>query len=159
MPRRANSHAQGPSRQLFQIMFLPGLPVCEHDCHFANLAILLCQYGLSVPMMYCYDAWVLSDAARQWHTTMLSGCKSLLVMPMSVPTTCDYSCSFTWMEKCTMEWWGTVRFAWLAFLFRRFYNSKVKAGSNTRIHLHRLVSATCFPQWWFSKRHLLYKQT
>lgn len=57
MPRHASSHAQGPNRHLFQIMFLPGLPVCGHDCHIANLAILLCQYVLSVPMLYCYDAW------------------------------------------------------------------------------------------------------
>ena len=139
---------KAPRQQLFQIMFLPGLPVCGHDCHLANRAILLCQHVLNVPMLYCYDAWVLSDAVRQWHTTVLSGCKSLLVMPMSVPTTCDYSFSFgcqqaaAWMEDCTMEWWGIVRFTWLAFLFIRFVlcNSKVRAGSSTRVHLQRISS-------------------
>ena len=143
MPRHANSHAQGPSRQRFQIMFLPGLPVCGHDCQLANLAIVLCQYVLIVPLLYCYDAWVLSDAARQLHTTVLSGCKSLLVMPMSVPTTCDYSFSFgcqqatAWMEKFTKESWDIVKFEMIGVFIREvcFSKSKVKAASSTRVHL------------------------
>lgn len=96
------------------------------DCHLANLAILLCQYVLSVPELYCYDAWALSDAARQWHTTVLSGFKSLLVMPMSVPTTCDYSFLFgcqqaaAWMYKCTMEWYCRIQNDWCLYSWGLF---------------------------------------
>lgn len=47
------------------------------------------QHVPDVPFLYCYDAWFLSDVVRKSHTTVLSGCRSLLAM--SLPTTCDYS--------------------------------------------------------------------
>lgn len=168
MPRLASSHAQGSSRQHLQIMFLPDLPVCGHDCHLAGPAILLCQYVLSMPMLYCYDAWLASDAARQWHTTVFSGCKSPLGVPKSVPTTCDYSFSFACQQAACMNGemhngiMGYWQICMIEFFIHQvcFCNSKVRAGSNTRVHLQRLPSQLeTFKGSDFQRGILLHKQT
>lgn len=141
MPRHANSHATGSSRQLLHITFLPGLPVCGHDCHLYCCVNMLwvCQCCVALMHGYCLmlQGWI-------------SGCKSLLVMPVPVATTCDYSFSFAfqktaWMNRempsCMMEY---CQICMIDIFIHKvcFCNSKVNSDSGSRADWKGLSSQT-----------------
>lgn len=63
--------------------------------------MLYCCVNVSRVCLYCCNVCVQPAATRQWHTIVLSGFKSLLVLP--VPTTCDYSFSFPCQQAGCMN--------------------------------------------------------
>lgn len=120
-----------------------------------------CQPGytvLSVPVLYCYDAWVLSAAARPWHTTVFSGCWDPFgnANVCSNYSTCDYLFSFACQRAACLNGElhnGIMGYCQIymidGFIHKVcFCNSEAGTGSNTRVHLQRLSS-----QQGLSKEH------